>query len=235
MADTECNTAELHAAVLDGGGAGMDVVISSAMDLQVDLVNCGLARAFRPLDAEAPPEWASWRDELWGFAFEPVVTACNRAAFEGLSLPRTRAELASQVRDDPAFHDRRVGAYDAPVSGAGYFLATQDARRPRPSDLSRPDEAGPVPDGLVGVVRTLPGPDTVASPGKASWTPTPEVRRSGRASAAGADARTGSERPTARDRASHPARSRDGRAAAQSAHSAFASSNSASRSRTASS
>lgn len=126
---TEYNTAELHAAVLSSGGAGMDVVISSAMDLQVDLVNRGLAVAFRPRDAGTLPAWAAWRDELWGFTFEPVVMAYNRAAFEGRSLPRTRSELASQVRDDPAFYNRRVGTYDVAVSGVGYLFATQDARR----------------------------------------------------------------------------------------------------------
>lgn len=126
---TEYSTAELHAAVLGSGGAGMDVVISSAMDLQVDLVNRGLARAFHPRDAGTLPDWASWRDELWGFTFEPVVMAYNRAAFEGRSLPRTRSELASLVRDDPAFYNGRVGTYDVAVSGVGYLFATQDARR----------------------------------------------------------------------------------------------------------
>ena len=126
---TEYNTAELHTAVLDGSGAGMDVVISSAMDLQVDLVNRGLALPFRPRDAGTVPDWARWRDELWGFTFEPVVMAYNRAAFEGRSLPRTRSELASQVRDDPDFYNRRIGTYDVALSGVGYLFATQDARR----------------------------------------------------------------------------------------------------------
>ena len=126
---TEYNTAELHRSVLAAGGAGMDVVISSAMDLQVDLVNRGLARSFRPPDTRNVPAWASWRDELWGFTFEPVVMAYNKAAFERRNLPRTRSELASQVRDDPAFYNQRVGTYDVAVSGVGYLFATQDARR----------------------------------------------------------------------------------------------------------
>ena len=126
---TEYNTSELHAAVIGSGGAGMDVVISSAMDLQVDLVNRGLAQAFRPRSAETLPDWASWRNEIWGFTLEPVLMAYNKAAFEGRSLPRTRSELASQVRDDPAFYNRRVGTYDVALSGVGYLFATQDARR----------------------------------------------------------------------------------------------------------
>lgn len=125
----EYNTSELHAAVLAAGGAGMDVVISSAMDLQVDLVNRGLAARFRPRGAEALPDWAQWRDELWGFTFEPVVMAYNRAAFAGRALPRTRSDLAGQMRDDPAFYNDRVGTYDIALSGVGYLFAAQDARR----------------------------------------------------------------------------------------------------------
>jgi iron(III) transport system substrate-binding protein len=92
-------------------------------------VNRGLARPFRPPDFDTLPYWASWRDELWGFTFEPVVMAYNRAAFAGRNLPRTRSELASQIRDDPAFYNERVGTYDVAVSGVGYLFATQDARR----------------------------------------------------------------------------------------------------------
>ncbi|QYK40841.1 MAG: ABC transporter substrate-binding protein [Paracoccaceae bacterium] len=125
----EYNTSELHAAVLVAPPGEMDVVISSAMDLQVDLVNRGLALPFRPRDAVDLPDWAVWRDELYGFTFEPVVMAYNRAAFRGRDLPRTRSDLAGQMRDDPAFFNDRVGTYDIGLSGVGYLFAAQDARR----------------------------------------------------------------------------------------------------------
>ena len=134
---TEFNTSELHAATLavararQAGGAvragegAPDVVISPAMDLQVDLVNHGYAR---PIDVErAEPGWASWRGELFGFTAEPVAMVYNAAAFEGRELPQSRSELAGMIRDDPAFFDGRVGTYDITVSGVGYMFATQDA------------------------------------------------------------------------------------------------------------
>jgi len=40
----EYNTSELHTAMLSAKPGDVDVVISAAMDLQVDLVNCGLAQ-----------------------------------------------------------------------------------------------------------------------------------------------------------------------------------------------
>lgn len=125
----EYNTSELHAAVLAAQPGEIDLVISSAMDLQVDLVNRGLAQAYRPTTAALLPDWASWRDELWGFTFEPIVVAYNRAAFATRPLPRTRSELASQLRDDPEFFNDRIGTYDIALSGVGYLFATQDARR----------------------------------------------------------------------------------------------------------
>lgn len=123
----EFNTAELHAAVLDGRDDAPDVVISSAMDLQVDLVNRGLAIAAR--DMPELPQWSTWRGELFGFTAEPVAVVYNKRTFEDRPLPRTRSELASMIRDDAAFFARRIGTYDIRQSGVGYLLATQDAQR----------------------------------------------------------------------------------------------------------
>ncbi|RAI03226.1 iron ABC transporter substrate-binding protein [Acuticoccus sediminis] len=128
---TEFNTSELHAAVLAAEARSdvprPDVVISSAMDLQVDLVNHGLAE---PIDVSTKgPDWANWRGELFGFTAEPVAVVYNVAAFEGRALPQSRSELASMIRDDPAFFDGRVATYDITRSGVGYMFATQDAVR----------------------------------------------------------------------------------------------------------
>ncbi|ORE93341.1 periplasmic iron-binding protein [Stappia sp. 22II-S9-Z10] len=129
---TEFNTSELALAVRDAARAPErairpDVVISSAADLQVDLVNDGLARR---LDiGAAGPDWANWRGELFGFTAEPVAMIYNVDAFADRSLPRSRSELASMIRDAPEIYDRRVGTYDIERSGVGYMFATQDAAR----------------------------------------------------------------------------------------------------------
>ena len=120
---TVAGTTDLHAAV--AGGAAFDLAISSAMDLQMKLANDGHAR---PAPGPAAwPRWARWRDELWAFAQEPVVTALAPGAFA--APPASRAQLVEALRARPDDFRGRVGTYDPARSGAGYLFATQDARR----------------------------------------------------------------------------------------------------------
>ena len=123
---TEYNTSELQDAVI-AATHQPDLVISSAMDLQVQLVNRGFASPVT--DVSETPEWSRWRDELFGFTQEPVALVYNRAAFAHRPLPATRSELAGMLRDDPALFNGRVGTYDVTRSGVGYMFATQDAQR----------------------------------------------------------------------------------------------------------
>jgi len=125
----EFDTRDLYEMVAADKAGEADVVISSATDLQVDLVNQGRALAFRLDGEEALPAWARWRNELYGFTFEPVAVIYNEAAFAGRALPRTRSDLASAIRDDPDFFKGRIGSYDIGLSGVGYLFATQDVQR----------------------------------------------------------------------------------------------------------
>lgn len=102
-----------------------DVVISSAMDLQLKLANDGYARQ---LDDVAHPEWAHWRQSLFGFTSEPAAIVLNRAAFDGHPLPRSRQDLIEALRARPDVFEGRIGTYDVRASGLGYLFATQDAR-----------------------------------------------------------------------------------------------------------
>lgn len=125
----EYNTLELYNAILKGGITDADVVISSSMDLQVDLVNRGLAQPVAVAQSRTMPEWAQWRSELFGFTYEPAVVIYNKKAFENRELPATRSALASAIRDDPQFFKNAIGSYDIAVSGVGYLFATQDLQR----------------------------------------------------------------------------------------------------------
>jgi iron(III) transport system substrate-binding protein len=103
-----------------------DVVISSAMDLQVRLVNDGYAQ---PVLGEAViglPSWANWRNEVIGFTYEPIVFVYNKLAFKGKAVPLTHESLASTMRIEDSFFAHKVGSYDARRSGIGYLVATQD-------------------------------------------------------------------------------------------------------------
>ena len=102
-----------------------DVVISSAMDLQLKLANDGLAQ---PIADIVHPDWAQWRQSLFAFTTEPATIVINTAAFEGIAVPKTRLELIQALRADPERFRGRVGTYDVRQSGLGYLFATQDAR-----------------------------------------------------------------------------------------------------------
>jgi iron(III) transport system substrate-binding protein len=107
---------------------GADLLLSSAMDLQVKLVNDGYAAPHRSANARALPGWARWRDEAFGFTFEPAVMVFNRAAMAGRAVPRSRAELLQSLVRERDFWRDRVGTYDIARSSVGYLLASQDAR-----------------------------------------------------------------------------------------------------------
>lgn len=102
-----------------------DVVISSAMDLQLKLANDGFAQ---PVEDIEHPDWAQWRQSLFAFTTEPATIVINKAAFAGIAVPKTRLELIQALRADPDRFRGRIGTYDVRQSGLGYLFATQDAR-----------------------------------------------------------------------------------------------------------
>lgn len=102
-----------------------DVVISSAMDLQLKLANDGFALR---VNGVGSPEWAQWRESLFAFTTEPAAIVVNRAAFDGQALPKSRQELIKALRARPETFRDKLGTYDVRNSGLGYLFATQDAR-----------------------------------------------------------------------------------------------------------
>jgi iron(III) transport system substrate-binding protein len=106
-----------------------DIVFSSAMDLQVKLVNDGYAQKHVSANADALPAWAKWRNEIFGLTFEPVVMVVNPSLFSNRPMPKTRLDLVQSLRADPGFWRGRIGTYDIRVSSVGYLLAGQDARQ----------------------------------------------------------------------------------------------------------
>lgn len=102
-----------------------DVVISSAMDLQLKLANDGFGRIINDISL---PSWAQWHQSLFAFTSEPATIMVNRAAFAGGHIPETRQQLIEILRMHPDDFRGRVGTYDIRQSGLGYLFATQDAR-----------------------------------------------------------------------------------------------------------
>lgn len=128
----DMDTADLYAEAVAAPAKGdaverPDLLISSAADLQVKLVNDGYTQPHRSALTDALPDWANWRDEAFGFTFEPAVIAYNRDLLPDAQVPRTRPALIRLLRDDPARFSRRVATYDTATSGIGYLLAAHDA------------------------------------------------------------------------------------------------------------
>lgn len=119
-------TVDLYNDMLNPDMPAPDVVISSAMDFQVDLVNRGMARRLSLLSTIQPPEWARWRSELFGFTFEPAAVLYNTRILQAGDLPRSHRDLSSYIRNNEAALYGRIGGYDLRRSGIGYLFATQD-------------------------------------------------------------------------------------------------------------
>jgi two-component system sensor histidine kinase TctE len=122
----EMGSGELYQATVAGRLKDTDILISSAADLQVRLANDGYALRYDAPGAERLPAWALWRDEVFGFAFEPAVIAYNPRRFTEATVPRSRQELLRLLEADRATLHGRVGTYDISRSSVGQLLAEED-------------------------------------------------------------------------------------------------------------
>ena len=124
----DLSTNELFASVVDPpDGLAPDLVISSAMDLQVKLVNDGWTQPHVSELTARLPAWANWRDEAFGFTLEPAVIVHRRGALADAEVPRSRPALIRLLQGQPDRFRRRVATYDIAASGVGYLLAAQDS------------------------------------------------------------------------------------------------------------
>lgn len=106
-----------------------DLWISSSVDHLVKLANDGCARAHRSDETERVSAWANWRDEIFGFAFEPAVIVYNAAEVPPEDVPRSHVEIAELLRRKPDEYWTRIGTYNVQLSGVGYLLAFHDAQQ----------------------------------------------------------------------------------------------------------
>lgn len=105
-----------------------DMLITSSVDHLVVLSNEGCALSHRSPESGSGPAWTRWRDEVFGFTFEPAVIVYNRTIVPADDVPRTRVELINLLREHPARFVGRIGAYNVAQSGIGYLFGAFDAR-----------------------------------------------------------------------------------------------------------
>lgn len=117
----QMSSRDIDQAVRSGLSADIDLVMSSAVDLQVRLVNDGFAR---PLD-QGLTRHLNWRGELIQLSVEPIVTIFNKTRWRELEHARTRRELVALIESDPKKR-LKLTMYDPAISGVGYLLSRQD-------------------------------------------------------------------------------------------------------------
>jgi len=125
----ETDTLPLYERTAEGRlDASVDLLVSSAADLQVKLANDGFAIAHPSPWLDAVPGWARWRSEIFGFTFEPAVIVYNRDLVADAEAPRSHLALTELLEREPDRFRGTIATYDIAVSGVGHLLAAQDAQ-----------------------------------------------------------------------------------------------------------
>lgn len=105
-----------------------DVVISSAMPAQMSQVNAGYAQPLSTLETRAWPDSSKWRQEVFGFTFEPIVFAYRRDLTQRMAPPQTHGALYEALQPpSSALANGHMATYDPAHSAVGYALYQADA------------------------------------------------------------------------------------------------------------
>ncbi|WP_332689285.1 sensor histidine kinase [Devosia sp.] len=122
----EQDSLPMYESFLSGTMAPPDLLISSAADLQIKLANDGYAMAYDSPWLGGLPDWAHWRNEVFGFTFEPAVIIYNPDRISAEEVPRTHLTLAEMLETQSERFRGAIATYDIAESGVGYLLASQD-------------------------------------------------------------------------------------------------------------
>lgn len=127
----ESNTRHLYEQFLAQPESRPDIMLSPAMDLQFKLANDGYALAYDSPELANVPSDSYWRSELFGFTYEPIVTAINSDILAGEILPQSREQLLNLIRSKNHLLDDKIGLFDIQQSGLGYLAWAYDGQQSR--------------------------------------------------------------------------------------------------------
>lgn len=125
------DTSPLHERIISEAedGSVADIAWSSAMDLQVELVDGGYAMSYESPELTKIPPWAVWRNQAFGTSFEPVGIVYNKSLLAASEVPQSRTEFIELITSAPQRFHGKIIAFDPVASGLGYLLMTQDAAK----------------------------------------------------------------------------------------------------------
>lgn len=105
-----------------------DLLINSAMDLQIKLANDGHARTYMPPQPEFLPVWASWNKRAYALSVEPIVIGFDKRLITAQALGSSRSDLAAYFKEKSSKLHGKIGLYDPEISSLGMLLVNQDIR-----------------------------------------------------------------------------------------------------------
>ncbi|MEM7775019.1 MAG: ABC transporter substrate-binding protein [Pseudomonadota bacterium] len=105
-----------------------DLALSSAMDLQMKLVNDGFAAPWQNRLADRLPGSARWRNEAFGVTFEAAAIVYNQSYFSELKPIRSRSDLIALLKTRRPDLYGRIATYDAERSGLGFLFLARDVQ-----------------------------------------------------------------------------------------------------------
>lgn len=103
-----------------------DIVWSSAMDLQANLVEKNLTAPIDSPEAAAIPEWARYKNQAFGTSVEPAAIIYNKNLFPADAVPKSRADLIKLMQERKDALKGKVATFDPEKSGMGFLWATND-------------------------------------------------------------------------------------------------------------
>lgn len=127
----DMNSTELYNRYVSENAASStsaDVLWSSAMDLQVKLVDGNLMARYDSPEATHLPAWAQYRQQAYGTTYEPLAIVYNKRLVPPGDVPQTRADLIRLLQTRATQFKGKLTTYDIEKSGVGFTYLTQDMR-----------------------------------------------------------------------------------------------------------
>ena len=120
------------------GQGSADVVWSSAMDLQIKLVDDGLAMSYASPEVSKLPAWSVYNNQAYGTTYEPAVFIYNKRLVTGDEIPQDHASFAKLLATKTEKFKGKVTTYDIEKSGVGFMFVVQDSKHfPAMKDLQK--------------------------------------------------------------------------------------------------
>jgi iron(III) transport system substrate-binding protein len=127
----DMNSTEMYNRFIAESAAGQgsaDVMWSSAMDLQVKLVDEGHALTYKSPEAAKLPHWAVYKDQAYGTTYEPAVFIYNKRLVTADEVPQDHAAFAKLINSKVDKFKGKVTTYDIEKSGVGFMFVVQDTK-----------------------------------------------------------------------------------------------------------